>query len=254
MSIQVRRAGGAAVYVWLAQGCVVVWCGRQVSSIAGPHLISSPSSTCPSHLPPPPAGPVCATAAAVQPADCSGGEHGQACERDSGRGRRVCGPGGRLGAATLRWAGCALVWRACCCLLAMCGVNQWHFSSFRAVECRQQPYQSPQPVQHLCGQAVTGNHPCSARPQLAPIYDHVSPCFPPEYRIFGVVRPSVQGHLRSCRTLLLVATCMHNLQQAPANLGLVQLQPCRCPHLSTATGPPPLPGVCRAPSPAVLHD
>lgn len=80
-----------------------------------------------------------------------------------------------------------------------------------------------------------------AHPQLAPIYDHVSPCFPPEYRIFGVVRPWVQGHVRSCSTLLLVATCVHNLQQPPANLYLclVQLQPCRCPTCPLPLGSHP---------------
>lgn len=43
----------------------------------------------------------------------------------------------------------------------------------------------------------------AAAPQLAPIYDRVAPCFPPSYRIFGVVRPAPAAPLRPLRLLRL---------------------------------------------------
>jgi exocyst complex component 3 len=48
--------------------------------------------------------------------------------------------------------------------------------------------------------------------QLAPIYDHVAPCFPPEYRIFGVV---CSEHHRQLSSMIdFIGLCADNLANA----------------------------------------
>ncbi|KAI7841448.1 hypothetical protein COHA_004843 [Chlorella ohadii] len=48
--------------------------------------------------------------------------------------------------------------------------------------------------------------------QLAPIYDHVSPCFPPEYRIFGVV--CAEHHRQLSSMIDFIGLCADNLANA----------------------------------------
>lgn len=84
------------------------------------------------------------------------------------------GDGGGTWVAGVGWAG--LVWSGLgCCLFA---------KSSTVVQTPQG--QQSKLVQHV-GTPMGSRFPCTL-PQLAPIYDHVSPCFPPDYRIFGVVR------------------------------------------------------------------
>ena len=49
----------------------------------------------------------------------------------------------------------------------------------------------------------------SACLQLAPIYDHVSPCFPPHYRIFGVI--CAEHHKQLSSMIDFIGLCADNL-------------------------------------------
>lgn len=48
--------------------------------------------------------------------------------------------------------------------------------------------------------------------QLAPIYDHVAPCFPPNYRIFGVI--CAEHHRQLSSMIDFIGLCAENLANA----------------------------------------
>ena len=54
--------------------------------------------------------------------------------------------------------------------------------------------------------------PVPALPQLAPVYDHVAPCFPPAYRIFGVV--AGEHHRQLASMVDFIGLCADNLANA----------------------------------------
>lgn len=54
--------------------------------------------------------------------------------------------------------------------------------------------------------------PPTLPPQLVPIYDHVAPCFPPSYRIFGVV--CAEHHRQLASMIDFIGLCADNLANA----------------------------------------
>lgn len=84
--------------------------------------------------------------------------------------------------------------RACCCFCAPPGG----------------PAAAMSPPASPCSKRTRPPPPLPA--QLAPIYDHVAPCFPPEYRIFGVV---CSEHHRQLSSMIdFIGLCADNLANA----------------------------------------